>query len=252
MSSCDQKYLIVGYFFNEMTPHQQQQFEHHLAGCDKCQQYLNVLATTSSAIKKHKREQPDKELLNNYHFQLKNKFLGEERILLKIEKHFQAFLTKPSISLRIAEAVVLLLIGFFIGKMGFKGSDSLKQSIIPDGLTFQSPVEQLLLNNYLQETEIVLLDVANLDPVEDSKIIFNLIQSAKYKHLLQKTILLRDQAKELENYQLTGLLNQIELILLELYNVEKNTLAETFYDIKQQMKDSHVLIEINSMNQRKI
>jgi hypothetical protein len=116
-------------------------------------------------------------------------------------------------------------------------------------LVSQPLVEDLILKNYLQETEMIFLDVANLDPIEDQRLISSLVQSAKYKYLLQKTLLLREQASELENSQLSDVLSQIELILLELCNMEANAYEETLFLIKQQLKDTHLLIEMQTLNQ---
>jgi len=128
-------------------------------------------------------------------------------------------------------------------------SASVPGSFVVNDLISEPSVEELILKNYLQETEMIFLDVSNLDPVDDHQLISNLVQSAKYKYLLQKTLLLRDQAKELENRQLSDLLNRIELILLELCNMEKNAYVETLAVIKKQLKDTHLLIEMKSVGQ---
>ncbi|UCE05722.1 MAG: hypothetical protein JSW07_19350 [bacterium] len=252
MSNCDQKYLVVDYFFNELNREEKQQFEKHLSYCGICQENLTALVTTSRIMKHQKREQPERELLQKYHIQLANEFSENRQVTSAIEKILEKFIRRPSIAIRLAEAMVLILIGIFIGKTTIWKSTSAPESIALNDVPLQSQVEELLLKHYLQQTEMILLDVANLDPVEDEKLIFNLIQSTKYRYLLQKTLFLREQAKELENHQLSELLNQIELILLELYNMEKNAFVETLSVVKQQLKDSHLLIEIKSMNQIEI
>ncbi len=183
---------------------------------------------------------------------LEDEFYDKHKITSGFEKIIETFIRRPSIPTRLAEAFVLILIGIFIGKMTIWKANPVAEPQVFNNITHQSSIEDILLTNYLQETEMILLDVANLDPVEDQTIIFNLIQSTKYKYLLQKTFLLRDQAKELENYQLSELLNEIELILLELYNLDKNAQVKTLSIIKQHLKDSHLLIEIKSMNQMNI
>jgi hypothetical protein len=234
MSTCDQKYVVVDYFFDELNRNERQQFESHLTNCEVCQEHLAALQTTSQVMKQQKREAPEKEVLRNYQLRLKQEFADDTEKISFIKKILDKFIRRPSIAVRLAEAMVFILIGIFIGKSVIWNSAS---------------VEEVVLKNYLQETEMIFLDVSNLDPVTDHQLISNLVQSAKYKYLLQKTLLLRDEAKELENQQLSDVLNRIELILLELCNMEKNSYAETLAIIKKQLKDTHLLIEMKSVGQ---
>lgn len=252
MSICNHKYAIVDYFFNELSQNERRQLEHHLAGCPACQEHLEALAETSRLLKKYRREQPEQKLLRNYQRQLKTEFSKGERFSLQIGKIFEKFIRRPSIAIRLAEAVIFVLIGIFIGKTLIWQPVSIVESDELISLNSQPSLEQLILKNYLRETEMIFLDVANLDPVEDRELIFNLVQSAKYKYLLQKTLLLRSQAKELEDHQLSDVLSQIELILLELNNMEKSAYQETLFLIKQQLKDTHLLIEMKTLNQTDI
>ncbi len=252
MSKCNQKYLVVDYFFDELKREDKQQFENHLAECKTCEEHLESLAETSHVMKRQKREKPAKELLRNYHLQLQNEFNLNESWKFQLETILDKFILKPSIAIRLAEAVVLILIGIFIGRTFIWQPNTIPVSNGSINLASQPMVEDLILKNYLQETEMIFLDVANLDPIEDQRLISSLVQSAKYKYLLQKTLLLRDQAKELENNQLSDVLSQIELILLELCNMETNAYEETLFFIKQQLKDTHLLIEMKTLDQMDI
>jgi len=252
MSKCDQQFLVVDYFFSELSSDEKLKFENHLKNCTTCQQYLDALATTSGVIKKQEREQPDKELLKNYQLHLKKEFYAKKNATSWIDKILEKFIRRPSVGLRLAEAVVFILVGIFIGKLTIWKSVTPNAPVEFNQVSYDPSIKDLLLDNYLQETEMIFLDVANLDPIEDQKIILTLIQSAKYKYLMQKTLLLRDQAKEVENQQLSDLLNQIELILLELYNMETNSYNETLSIVQQQLKRSHLLLEIKSLNKMDI
>lgn len=249
MKTCDHQLLVVDYFFDELDQDRREQLKNHISGCKICQEQFNALTSTSKIVKQQKREQPEKELLNQYHLQLKNKFYNPKTTTGWLEKLLNKFVRRPSIAIRLAEAVVFILIGVFLGKTTIWNSDVQDQSVALNNMDYEFLADEILLKNYLQETEMILLDVANLDPQDDEQIIFNLIQSTKYKYLLQKTLLLRDQAKELENQQLSDLLNRIELIFLELCNMEKNAYVETLAIIKKQLKDSHLFIEMKSLNQ---
>lgn len=249
MKRCNNKFHVIAYFFDELDPDSRTQFSNHISGCKHCQEQLNALKATSKIVKQRKRKQPEKELLYQYHLQLKNKFYPEKAINSAIKNLLDKFVRRPSIAIRLAEAVVFILIGVFLGKTILWNADVKSELVALNKTEYEFLVDDIILKNYLQETEMILLDVANLDPEDDEQIINNLIQSAKYKYLLQKTLLLRDQARELKNQQLSDLLNRIELILLELCNIEKNAYAETLAIVKKQLKDSHLFIEMKSLNQ---
>lgn len=252
MSKCDQKYLVVDYFFEELKGDERRQFKKHLDGCDACQEHLTALASASRMTRRKKRAKPGKELLRNYHLQLENSFSEGQKSSSLIDRILDRLILRPSIAIRLAEAMVLIFIGFFIGKISIDKPAMVSEPIFLNDAASYSQGESLLLKNYLQQTEMVLLDVKNLDPIEDQELIFNLIQSAKYRHLLQKTLLLRKEAKDLEDHQLSQLLNKIELILLELDNLETNGYVETMSMIKKQLKDTPLLIEIKSLNKPEI
>lgn len=249
MSKCNKKYLVVDYFFDELEHEDKQQFEKHLIECKICEEHLDALAETSRVMKAHKRNKPEKELLRNYHRQLEDEFKLNEGWKFSPKTILERFILRPSIAIRLAEAFALILIGIFIGRAFIwqQGTNPVSDELI--SVASQSSVEQLIFKNYLQQTEMIFLDVSNLDPVEDQQLVSNLIQSAKYKYLLQKTLLLREQAKEFEDHQLSDVLSRIELILLELYNMEHNAYEETLYIIQQQLKDTYLLIEMKTLNQ---
>lgn len=247
MSSCQQKNVVVDYFFNELTKEQKAHYERHLTKCAPCQHHLADIKATARAMKQYQREQPDKILLQNYHAQLETQFLPARKKSTVIEKAIELIFRRPSIPIRLAEATILLLLGIFIGR-----NFMLKSELPLLSLRQSSSSEALLLKNYLQETEMVLLDVSNLDPIEDQKVIFNLIQSTKYRYLLQKTALLKNQASEQEDSQLIELLNQIELILLELSNLKEHAYPATIDEIKHHLKQSYLLMELRSINRQEI
>lgn len=252
MSRCDQKYRMVDYFFDELSQADKQQLGEHVSTCQICQDHLRALAAASQMTRRLKRPRPDRALLRNYHHQLESYFADDQTPGRLVDRILDRLIRRPSIPIRLAEAMVLLLLGFFIGQMTMGRPELERRSILSNEASSDWQTESMLLKNYLQQAEMVFLDVKNLDPVEDQELIFNLIQSAKYRFLLQKTLLLRDQANDLENQRLSQLLNKIELILLELYNMESNGYVETLSLIKKQLKDTHLLIEITSLSQMEI
>lgn len=248
MKKCDQEFLAVDYFFKELDPELHEQYQRHLNHCDVCQDHIRILAETKRLVTKQRRRRPDKVLLRNYHIALAQLYDTVEPSRGWWDRVLDVWIRRPSIVIRLAEAVVLILIGFFIGT-----SKSWLSSPEPAPLEANNAMDILindspLLKSYLQQTEMILLDVKNLDPMEDQQLIFNLIQSAQCRYLLQKTLLLREQAREIEDMQLAELLNRIELILLELENLGMSGDVEILSLVQQQLKDTKLLFQIKAMN----
>ncbi|MDZ7263550.1 MAG: hypothetical protein ONB16_03120 [candidate division KSB1 bacterium] len=253
MRQCEHATAVVEYFFNEMLPVQRAMFEDHLTHCARCQENLQALKITEQALNKYRRPAPDRKLLDDYHRQLAQTFQPSVHDRKRFwERVIERVLLQPSLTWRLAEAVVILVVGIFLGRIFFGQPADFTASNGYVRLGASLSVEPSLLQNYLQETEMVLLDVDNLDPVADQMVIHNLIQSAKYKYLVQKTILLKEQAQESDDQRMIELLNQVELILLELCNIETPADIETFIQIQQQLKNNYLLMQIKSLKQQAI
>ncbi len=253
MTHCDRKYDAVDYFFDEMSDEKRKQFEQHVNECEQCRKQLDELASVSTLVEKYQRPKPDETLLRQYQRDLENEYFREDGFRFQLEKLKRKFITRPSIGIRLAEAFAILLIGIFIGKMTLWKSEQIPENFNAENVAITSnTAEALLLNNYLQEAEMILLDVANLDPVADHSLILDLKKIAEYRRLLQKTLLCREHAQQINNEKLGNLITQIELILIELCNIEQVSLDETFTNLKQQLEETNLLHNIKNVNQSKI
>lgn len=253
MRRCDQQLAVVDYFFNELPTAQRAIFEDHLTHCALCQQHLQDLKVAGQAIKNYRRPAPDATLLDNYHRQLQQTFGSPAMAGQWSWNNFiERVLRRPSLAWRLAEATIILALGIVLGRIFFGQSVIITTPQVTENISTSLFVAPSLLQNYLQETEMVLLDVDNLDPIADQMVIVNLIQSAKYKYLIQKTLLLKELAQKSGDQQMIQLLSQVELILLELCNLEPSAGSETFLQLQQQLKEKRLLMQIKSLKQQAI
>ena len=137
---------------------------------------------------------PQKELFNSYHKNLKEIFRGGKLINIWFEKIFQNLFLRPSIAIRLAEITIILILGIFIGK-------SINKTKITHPVIEEDIVTKFL-NNYLFETELLLLEISNIDNELSPKFIMH---NKNCNLLLQKTIFLKEQAIETNDigYRLT-------------------------------------------------
>ncbi|OQX96124.1 hypothetical protein B6I21_01870 [candidate division KSB1 bacterium 4572_119] len=253
MKKCHKNHLVVDYFFDELVEKDKEQFRKHLDCCEVCSASLAALSETAPIIKEYKRQLPDKKLMRLYKTKLKEKFYRPLSISSIADKLFRSLIIKPSIPLRLAEAGALILIGVIIGRMTFwKSSPNIDYQTNGGYEILLSSDGKTLVDNYLLEAEMLLLDVSNLNPLEDEQVLINLKQLAMYRSLLQKTLLCRERAEKLDDEKLLTLIDQIEPILLDLCNLEQETLDETVSELRFQIRESHLLFELKTMNQEKI
>jgi len=251
MKTCKQQHLIVDYFFDELNEIKKNEFKKHLANCEACRIYAEAFTTTAPLIKRQKRIKPGSELLQKYYQQLQAKYPTQKKSSNKIKELMEFLILKPSFSIRIVEAAVILIIGIFIGRATIWKAQPEQQ--FPNGNGYiASHISELILNHYLQETEMILLDVANTNPMEDERVFLNLSQLAQYRNLLQKTSLCRAKAEECNDANLVALIDDIELILLEICNIEQRTLIENVNEIRNQIKESNILFEIKNFTGKEI
>lgn len=251
MKMCTEQNLIVDYFFNELDDIQRNEFEKHLAKCEDCRNYSEAFASTAPLIKRQKRIKPESEMLDLYYQALKAKYPKRKKFSVRTKELLDFLIFKPSFPIRIAEATVLIMIGLFIGRTTLWKAEPVQQ--ITNGNSYVTThVSEMILNHYLQETEMILLDVVNTSPDEDDQILLSLAQLAQYGNLLQKTSLCRAEARETNDEKLLSLIDDIELILLEICNIEKQTLTEKVNEICEQINKSNLLFEIKNFTREEI
>ncbi len=247
MKDCPQQHFIVDYVFRELDEKEKNKFKAHLQTCDVCRLQLQQFEETFSVIKKAKTEKPPKELMDNYLRVLRNSFYPKTNLLQRVNEWISDFVTLPSPAMRLAQATIMLLIGVFLGRLLFLQPQTPTANIADNNIQSAAVVSDQLLRHYLQETEMILLDVANTNPAEDARILESIKQLAKYRRLLEKTVLCRERAEELDDPMLKNLIDEIELILLDLCNAEDENFDELLFHVKKQIKESHILLEINSI-----
>lgn len=251
MKTCAKQYQIVDYFFDELNEIQKNEFEKHLANCEDCRNYFESFFSTAALIKEQKRIKPKPEMLDLYYQALKTKYPTRKKFSFRAKDLLDFLIIKPSFPIRIAEAAVLLMIGIFIGRATIWKAEPVQQFTNGNGYA-ASHVSELILNHYLQETEMILLDVVNTSPDEDDQVLLSFAQLAQYGNLLQKTSLCRSKAEETNDEKLIMLIDDIELILLEICNIEQRTLTEKVNEIREQINESNLLFEIKNFTGKEI
>ena len=94
-------------------------------------------------------------MLNLYYQALKTKYPTRKKFSFRTKDLLDFLIIKPPFPIRIAEAVVVLMIGIFIGRATIWKAEPAQQFTNGNDYT-TSHVSELILNHYLQETSKVL------------------------------------------------------------------------------------------------
>lgn len=234
MKNCRIKSKIMDYIYDELSRDELDDFNTHKDNCPQCSEYLNQCLQAKNLLSKRLRPLPRKEFLKNYHQNLKQ--IYRENNL--IERFIEFIFIRPPIAVRLAEVTIILILGIFIGNSLNKSEISQPQ-ILKENI-----INTRFLNNYLFETELLLLETSNIDSEQDVRLVLN---NNNCKTLLQKTLLLKEQAEKFKNTRLLNLLNQLEIILMELANLEESRYVEELNFVRNNIKDWHLLVEIKTI-----
>jgi len=234
MKSCPFKTKLLDFMYGELSKDQMNQFQQHLDKCPECTENVDRYIGTMDLLSFRVRPSPKKQLLTDYHRKLK-KLYNQDSL---IDRLLQFIFIKPPISVRFAGVMIIFLIGILIGKYGIKSTITFLDSP-------QAVVETNLLNNYLFETELLLLGISNIESTNDLKL---LIKETNCASLLQKTQVLKGKAEQEQNIQLANLLNQLEFILLELANLEDSAYDEELNFVKDYINEGYLFVELKTLN----
>ena len=215
----------------------------HLTRCSSCQQSYTDLVEVAFLLKKRARPQPTPRELKIYHRQLNNSWRREgswNSIKKQVHTGWDWAFGGRSVSVRFVRVLALLLIGFFIGRIGIgtQTSDS-RGKITPHVYLFPlAPRDRQVVVDYITESEIWLLAVVEntSDPNSDK-----LTHNKEIAHkLLFKTCSLEAIVSPLNNASLSGFLNQMEHVLLEVSNTQERDIGSVFEDIQRTIKETHL------------
>lgn len=233
MKTCKFKSKIIDYIYGELSEVELDNFNNHINNCSQCLEYLNQCSHTNQLLSNRLRPLPRIKFLKNYHQNLKKIYRDNNLI----ERISEFIFIRPPIAVRLAEVTIILILGIFIG-------NSLNKSEISQPLILkENIINTRFLNNYLFETELLLLETSNVDSEQDLRLVLN----NNCNTLLQKTLLLKEQAEKFKNTRLLNLLSQLEIILMDLANMEESRYLEELTFVKNNIKDWHLLVELKAI-----
>ncbi|MBN1349596.1 hypothetical protein JXJ21_09315 [candidate division KSB1 bacterium] len=249
MKSCNQETLIIEFLTGNLDEPQRSHFRKHLAGCAKCKERHDELQNMHGILLSRKRPAFAGNLLRHYQNDLNEFFpsrLGWVEFKQRVCEWTAFVINSRSMGIRIARAAVMIMVGIFIGRSMIDLSSEKKAvQILPETQQIQlTSAEYKMLQNYILESEILLLDILNedfSDKLESSDFKFNKQIATK---LILHSSFMRKKTQQLNNEAMIELMNRLEFLLIEISNVCDEELAESLSTIQQAIVETKLLIKM--------
>ncbi len=240
-------------FYEELDAQQKQFLKDHLKICDKCKSEFEEIGSTLQFMSKRVRPEPEKKFWDSYEERLIQRIDKEEAVQVEHEpwwkKLSQPLTLAPRWSYQAAAALVLIVVGVFIGRMLF----------LPSSPEIQQASQQLAgtelvhrTQNYIERSKLILLAMVNFDPATEDPYALDLPYKQQVsRELVQEAGLLRKDLTESKQRRLENLIANLEMILLQIANLESENDLESIELIKEGADSQGILMEINLTDLRR-
>ncbi len=261
MSDCKKcQSLFLEAFYEEMNAEQKHFFKDHLLMCEKCTSKFEEMKSTLQFMGKRVRPEPGKIFWDSYEERLAQRIEKEEILQPEREswkKRFaRTFTFAPKWAYQTAAALVLIVVGVFIGRMIFLPSTSEIQqaSQQPGIISPQQPGTELVrrTQNYIERSKLILLALVNFDPATEDPYALDLpYQQQMSKELVQEASYLKRELAESDQERLENLIVDLERVLLQIANLESENDFEAIDLIKEGANSRGILMQINLTDLRR-
>jgi hypothetical protein len=261
MSDCKKcRSLFLEAYYEELDAQTKQFFKDHLLVCDKCQSEFNKMKSTLKFMSKRVRPEPPKEFWDSYEERLAQRIKKEETSEIERvswwSKLVNAFTLAPKWAYQAAAALVLIVVGVFIGRMIFTPSGSeIQRASQQPGITIQQqPGTELVhrTQNYIERSKLILLALVNFDPATEDPYALDLpYQQQVSKELVEEASYLKRELAESDQERLENLIIDLERVLLQIANLESQNDFEAIELVKEGVTNRGILMEINLTDLRR-
>ena len=255
MNDCKKSRLLFDeVFFDEITDEDKYFLDQHLKNCPKCRTELSQNTSLLTGITKKKANEPDSDFWDNYTANLHQRMLSEGhlagdqsskehpkiKLLPQISRWFTAH-SVPAWAIQGAAAVILVILGIFIGRYFFipdppgtqtPPANSQNNALLTAG---QSAQQQALkrTGSFINRSRLILLAIENFDPETQSTQAINFpYQKEVSKDLVKRAISLKQELSKTRQRKLKELITELEIILLQIANMDPGSEIETIQLVK--------------------
>ena len=251
MSECKKcQDLFCEAFYKELNAEQKNFLESHISVCEGCESEYAEVTSTLKVMEKRARPEPEQAYWNGYWNKLARRMEEEKTLTPKPESWWRsfgrAFTFAPQWAFQTAAALLLVVLGIYIGRVVFSPSASEVQrarQLPPVASQVESSAEYIhRAQNYIERSKLILLALINFDPeTEDSYALDLPYQQQVSRELVREASFLKQGIADSDQRRLRDLIADLEVILLQIANLESENDFEAIELVKEGV-DSRCLL----------
>ncbi len=257
MNPCKQcKDLFDEVLCQDLNKEQKLFLDNHLQECPKCRSEFEEANAMLNFMRKKVRPEPGPAFWDDYWEKLQDRMEKENLLHAKSEKRretfprfFQFLSFSPRWVIQAAAALVLVVIGIFIGREIFPpAKEPVKQmQELPVLVSGYEPGTKLYqrTHNFIERSKVILLAMINFDPQTEDSYVLNLpYQQRISRELLRQAGGLKTELADPGQGQLRELISDLEIILLQVANLDSDSDVSAIELVKNGVKIRGVLFKI--------
>ena len=235
--------------YNELSEHEKEFFHEHLTSCKTCRHNFEELNSTLNLIKLNSEREPDETFIENFWEILEPKLIKKKTSNRPLHLRIPDWLSLNfKWKYQIAGGLVLLILGFFLGKYLAGGNEAANTNI-----QFGKVKTELSENavnaeasKYLERSKVILLGITNFDPSnEDDEVVSLQYMKKISKQLAAQGVVLKDDLRDPSQQDLKRLVANLELIMLQIANLETKHDSSGIELIKDLVNNKGIFLKIN-------
>jgi hypothetical protein len=245
MKRCEQiKEQIPEFLYGELDSSEKNKLEKHFKSCDACRDELRKMENLFEVLDQHRNDDPGVRFWDETW-----KRFEDKAVLSDVnQKTVYSRLSKNRWFLRIAAGLILVMLGFVLGRSHFWGPN--RPMVVATSQNIVNQENSPVLVDYLQRSKVILLGVIKLDPNDENLKEFDFKREKEVSNrLLNDAEILKKNLKESGNKKAAALVEELELILLQVSHSDSEN--PFWIDlIKDAEKKKSILFRINMEEMR--
>lgn len=232
--------------YNELSPSEKEFFNSHIAVCGECSANYSGMLHTLELVKSSEREEPAEGFMENFWDELEPKLSTDKKIKAVSKFNWQNVLGfNFPLPYKLAGVALILILGIFIGRFWTTGGGiGNSQAITGNGNSRNSLNVETA--RYLERSKILLLGIMNFNPATDDAETISLPHIQKIsRELVGEAPALKSRLKENSRQQLSKLVSDLQLILMQIANMEKKNDIDGIELVKAGVNSSGIFLKIN-------
>ena len=239
--------------YGELADDQKREFEAHISACPVCAVEFERLKAALEIMDQRIRPEPGSEFWDGYWAKLAYRIEKEEHQtqpapVFRLKRLAGPLISLPKWAYQMAAAVLLIVLGIFLGRMLFRASGPdtqlARHALTSPGGTNAADI--LRAQNYFERSKVVLLAMVNFDPkTKDSYGLNFPMQKKVSKDLVREASYLKTQFKSPVQKRLKDLVSELEVILLQIANFGEQKDIAAVELVKRGLDESAILFKIN-------